>query len=276
MKQRRFLIACLVVAAAWMAACGSNQAGQSSPPSTPSAGTSPPVTDTVPASARLGCGKLCQQAGPPAGDDAPGCPDGDSDKCAPCPTTGCAEVGAESATVSDGAFTMEMRCLVDHPCAGALIVQIPVTLAGRVAGSDVSVPAGEARRVTVELTPFGRHVVGTTGDFTGDLYLFLEGSGQDRLGKAGPYAGHASVHLHGSRESMHACGQRITATPNTSCEFARNIAATFAERGTSDGWIVVWSPVTKRSYRMTCWSDSTTVSCGGGHDAFAAFPDPHR
>jgi hypothetical protein len=275
-----FVVCALAVAACGGEAPGDRSATDSTPAATataPAAGPeqSPEAEETAKPIRRPGCGELCQHAGPPAGTDAPGCPGDDSDNCLPCPELGCAEVLSDSATIGDGGlFTVQVRCKVDYDCEGALLVQIQRTLSGRVAASDVKVPAGEVAEVPVALTSFGRDVLGAEADFTGTLYLFLEGTGQDQLGRAYPSDHSVPVELHSQPGDLHSCGRGIRASQVTSCPFARNVESEFARDGVSDGVIKVSSPVTGRAYSINCYADEKTINCGGGHDAFVTFPDP--
>ena len=239
------------------------QASESTPeggePEAPAAGTG---------GERPGCGQLCQQAGPPAGTDNPGCPGNDSDNCAPCPEGGCAELLTSSADVQEGIFTVDLACKVDHRCVGALQVYVPGSIADPVAASDVSVPQGEMATLPIALTTFGRHVVGVKGDFDGSVYVFLEGTGVDRLGTQ-DYAA-PTLQLSATQEELLPCDGEIQVAPNTTCPFAENVFTAYAKGAMA---FEAHSPVTGRSYQITCLSDAATVYCAGGDDAFVTFPE---
>jgi hypothetical protein len=66
------------------------------------------------------------------------------------------------------------------------------------------------------------------------------------------------------------CGDGIVAGPKTTCPFARNVRSTYYASG-QDPVIEVWSPVTRRSYTMTC-SGGSPHRCTGGDDASVTFP----
>jgi hypothetical protein len=215
---------------------------------------------------RPGCGQLCQQAGPPAGTDNPGCPGDDSDKCAPCPEGGCAELLSGSADVRDGIFTVGMACKVDHRCVGALHVYLPDSISDPVAASDVSVAPGETATLPIALTTFGRHVVGVNGDFDGIVYVFLEGTGIDQLGAQG--LARPTLRLSATQEELLPCNGEIQVAPNTTCPFAENVFTAYAEGAMA---FEAHSPSTGRSYQMRCYSDAATVYCTGGNDAFVTF-----
>jgi hypothetical protein len=271
---RRLAVLLGVIVALGVSACGSEDAASEraeSPATQQPAETQSPAREetsaptTAPVAERPGCGELCQNAGPPAGTDEPGCPGDDSDNCLPCPEGGCAELLSGSAEVNDGIFTVRMGCKVDA-CIGAFHVYVPGTISQPVAASDVNVPPGEPADVNVALTRFGRHVLGVTGEFRGSVYVFLEGTGVDELGRStvGP-----TLRLSSAREPLVPCGGGIEVTANTSCPFAQNVLAAFASGKASSR---VHSPTTNRTYRMDCVSDMTTVYCAGGDDAFVTFP----
>jgi hypothetical protein len=177
---------------------------------------------------RPGCGELCQQAGPPAGTDNPGCPGNDSDNCAPCPKGGCAEVLTASAHARDGIFNVDMACKVERRCSGALHVYVPGSISDPIAASDVSVKAGGTTSVPIALTGFGRRVVGATGRFQGSIYVFLKGTGIDDLG-ARDFTSRPTLRLSAAKVELPSCGRGLEVASNTSCPFAKDVAARYAE-----------------------------------------------
>jgi hypothetical protein len=255
-----------------VAACGSGGGGPSGSSQAQGQGSGAAGGEqATPAGAtvadRPGCGQLCQQAGPPAGTDDPGCPGDDSDKCAPCPEGGCADLLSGDAHVRDGIFTVDMACRVDHPCVGALKVYPPDAITDPVAASDISVAPGATATVPIALTTFGSHVVGANGDFEGIVYVFLEGTGIDQLGVGG--LAQPKVRLSGTQGELLPCNGEIQVSPNTTCPFAENVFTAYARVGT---YLEAKSPATGRSYPMRCYSDAATVYCTGGNDAFVSFP----
>ncbi len=73
----------------------------------------------------------------------------------------------------------------------------------------------------------------------------------------------------GTRTGSYSCGDGISVGPNTTCQFARNVAATYNDSPASV--IEVYSPVTDRMYTMSCTSGSPHV-CTGGNNASVYFP----
>jgi hypothetical protein len=176
-----------------------------------------------------------------------------------------------SADVQDGIFTVELACNVDHDCVGALHVYVSGSIADPVAASDVSVPAGTAATVPIALTTFGRNVVGVSGEFEGSVYVFLEGTGVDRLGGQGYSV--PTLRLSAPQEELVSCDGEIQVADNTTCPFAENVFSAYADGAMA---MEAHSPATGRSYQMSCHSDAATVYCTGGDDAFVTFPEEGR
>ena len=65
------------------------------------------------------------------------------------------------------------------------------------------------------------------------------------------------------------CGN-VLAGPNTSCEFAQNVANDYNASGGSSSFST-YSPVTGQTYQMTC-AGSSPVVCTGGNNATVYFP----
>lgn len=65
------------------------------------------------------------------------------------------------------------------------------------------------------------------------------------------------------------CGADVSAGPSTSCPFALNVADAYRSSGSSV--VDVYSPVTGKTYTMSCSSGSPHV-CTGGNDASVYFP----
>jgi hypothetical protein len=64
------------------------------------------------------------------------------------------------------------------------------------------------------------------------------------------------------------CGDGLDIGPRTSCAFAENVRAAYAHHG--PGTVMAYSPVTRKTYAMTC-SSGTTVVCSGGDGAWLSF-----
>jgi hypothetical protein len=65
------------------------------------------------------------------------------------------------------------------------------------------------------------------------------------------------------------CGAGLAVGPHTTCAFAENVRSAFETNG--PGNYNVYSPVTERTYTMTC-STGAPVVCTGGNHASVYFP----
>ena len=65
------------------------------------------------------------------------------------------------------------------------------------------------------------------------------------------------------------CGGQLAVGPDTSCSFAENVRAAYEREG--PGTYEVFSPVTEKTYSMTCPS-ATPVVCTGANNASVYFP----
>jgi tRNA A-37 threonylcarbamoyl transferase component Bud32 len=77
--------------------------------------------------------------------------------------------------------------------------------------------------------------------------------------------------------NLSACDQNISAGPGTTCPFAENVFRSYASDYQANGQqssntITATSPVTNRTYSMSCTNDGVTVNCSGGNNAFVTFP----
>ena len=87
-------------------------------------------------------------------------------------------------------------------------------------------------------------------------------------GGATPDIAHAQPGSGGSGQT--ACGGGLSVGPNTTCAFAQNVESAY--RNSGPGAVSVFSPVTNRTYDMTCTNQSSGVVCTGGNNASVYFP----
>jgi hypothetical protein len=66
-----------------------------------------------------------------------------------------------------------------------------------------------------------------------------------------------------------ACGDGLAVGPNTTCPFAANVRAAYRQHG--PGTVRAFSPVTRRTYVLSC-SRGALVVCTGGDHATVSFP----
>ncbi len=65
------------------------------------------------------------------------------------------------------------------------------------------------------------------------------------------------------------CARELSAEPNTSRVILRNVQAAYERKG--GGRNMVWSPVTKERYAMTCAAGAVIVICHGASRAYVHF-----
>ena len=96
-----------------------------------------------------------------------------------------------------------------------------------------------------------------------------KGGGAGSSGSSSAGASSGSSGGSGGSGAVSSCGDGVSVGPNTSCPFAFRVADAY--RSSSASVVDVYSPVTGRTYTMTCTSGSPHV-CTGGNDASVYFP----
>jgi hypothetical protein len=66
------------------------------------------------------------------------------------------------------------------------------------------------------------------------------------------------------------CGDGLSVGPNTTCPFAVNVRAAYWQQG--PGTVMAYSPVTHRTYAMSCSAGATVVCTGGNHASVYFLP----
>ncbi len=67
------------------------------------------------------------------------------------------------------------------------------------------------------------------------------------------------------------CGDGVYAGPNTSCQFAKNVREKYFSVPGDSIEIDVYSPVTDKTYTMSCVKTGDRVTCRGGNQAEVTF-----
>jgi hypothetical protein len=173
---RHTLAGCLLGASiAALSGCGHSQQTQ-----TAATTTTQQQQQTSPAVTVGGCGAYCQQAGPPEGTRPATQPENPYERCLPegeygckpCPPSECVTVLSTSATVTNGTFTVPIRCNLKVRCEGIFIV-IDEHLA-HIAASEFLVQPGQDVTIGVALTQHGNELVQSGTSFTGEAYVALK------------------------------------------------------------------------------------------------------
>jgi hypothetical protein len=240
---------------------------------------SPPAS----AVAAPGCGTYCQQAGEAQGGrpcPAAGCPK--------CPPQNCVTLESSGATVTNGAVTVKLRCNLSVACQGAVILCLPLYTCsgedqtatgsgGRLAGSDLLIPAGASGEARLALTALGKQVVSGPGGFRAQVLAMLIGYTLGAVSLSRPAANFSltsadpPIYPAGATAS---CGGVVFVGPDTSCPFAKIVEQKYSDAFSKTGFfpttVSATSPVTGRAYEMRC-AGYSPVACRGGTDAFVEF-----
>jgi Glucodextranase, domain B len=99
--------------------------------------------------------------------------------------------------------------------------------------------------------------------FPGNSASTAYGTTHPSSSEATPTVAHASGHT-----GETACGDDLSVGADTTCAFAENVRSAY--EGTGPGTVMAYSPVTNRTYTMTC-SAGAPVVCTGAHNASVYF-----
>jgi hypothetical protein len=201
--------------------------------------------------------------------------------------------GCGSTTTTTTTTGGEVSVVVTSPASGSVIAGTSVTVRGTVSpptaavqvqgrpaavGNGVFTAAAELHgsRTTIDVigsapgqTPGSTSVVvvqqGSNSTSGGSS---AGGSGGSRTPAAGatPNVAHEQP---GQSNNQTVCGNQLTVGPDTTCSFAENVRQKYDQEG--PGTYEVYSPVTEKTYSMTC-SSGTPVACTGGNNASVYFP----
>jgi Glucodextranase, domain B len=194
--------------------------------------------------------------------------------------------GCGSTTTTTTKIGGEVSVVVTSPTSGSVIAGNSVTVRGTVSPSSATVqvqgkPAAVGNGVFTAAAELhgGRTTVDVIGSAAGDtpgstsVVVVQQGSGSNGSSKrksgqsnATPAVAHESPGQSGGQTP---CGGELTVGPDTTCAFAEDVRAKYLESGS--GTYEVYSPVTERTYTMTCVGGATVV-CTGGNHASVYFP----
>jgi hypothetical protein len=199
--------------------------------------------------------------------------------------SGCGSTATKLANAASASGAKAVTLAVTSPSDGS------VTSAGQVTVRGTVSPANAVVQIQ------GRPAAVGNGVFTGSATLHGGTTTIDVIGSApGATPGSASLSVahpapRASRPAAHSasstatpsvaqassdyseesqCGGGLSVGPNTTCAFAEDVRTAYEENG--PGTVIAYSPVTNRSYAMSC-SSGATVECTGGNDASVYFAD---
>jgi hypothetical protein len=192
--------------------------------------------------------------------------------------------GTTTTTTTTGG---EVSVVVTSPTSGSVIAGNSVTVRGTVSPPAATVqvqghPAAVGNGVFTAAAELhgGRTTIDVIGSATGDVpgstsvVVVQQGSGGgnssggSKTSKSGatPNVAHESP---GQSNNQTPCGNQLTVGADTTCSFAENVRSKYEQEG--PGTYEIYSPVTEKTYSMTC-SSGTPVVCTGGNNASVYFP----
>jgi hypothetical protein len=189
--------------------------------------------------------------------------------------------GTTTTTTTTGG---EVSVVVTSPTSGSVIAGNSVTVRGTVSPPAATVqvqghPAAVGNGVFTAAAELhgGRTTIDVIGSAQGDVpgstsvVVVQQGSGGGKGSKtsksgATPNVAHESP---GQSNNQTPCGNQLTVGKDTTCSFAENVRSQYEQEG--PGTYEIYSPVTEKTYSMTC-SSGTPVVCTGGNNASVYFP----
>ncbi|HTZ88582.1 MAG TPA: hypothetical protein VMB05_18110 [Solirubrobacteraceae bacterium] len=193
--------------------------------------------------------------------------------------------GCGSSTTTTTTTGGEVSVAVTSPTSGSVIAGNSVTIRGTVSPPTATVqvqgkPAAVGNGVFTAAAELhgGRTTIDVIGSAAGEtpgstsVVVVQQGANAPRVGTkvsgsgATPNVAHEAP---GQSNSQSACGDQLTVGPDTTCEFAQNVREKYDENG--PGTYEIYSPVTEKTYSMTCGSTRPVV-CTGGNNASVYFP----
>lgn len=178
----------------------------------------------------------------------------------------------------------EVSVIVTAPTSGSVIAGTSVTVRGTVSpptatvqvqgkpaavGNGVFTAAAELHGGNTTIDVIGSapgEVPGSTSVVVAQQSNNSSGGSKTSTSGATPQVAHEQP---GNSANETPCGGQLSVGPDTSCSFAENVRDAYEREG--PGTYEVFSPVTEKTYSMTC-STGTPVVCTGANNASVYFP----
>ncbi len=154
-----------------------------------------------------------------------------------------------------------------------------MTVAGTVAPSDATVDVGGSPATVSSDGRFAASASVESGTTTIEVIaraperspaaaaVFITGAGGSDGSSGGSSGSGGSAG--GIPTDTTSCGGGLAVGPSTSCAFARNVHAEYMGKGA--GTYMIFSPVMKRKYTMTCTATTVVVTCQAATGAYVYF-----
>lgn len=195
--------------------------------------------------------------------------------------TGCGSTTTTTTSTPSVAGSGTVTVAVTSPTSGTVIAADSVTVRGTVEPPNATV------QVQGKPAAVGNGVfTGTANLHGGKTTIDVIGSGpgeapgstsvsvtkQSSGGSGGPKTSSGTTTIAPpappQTASRSSCGGELSVGANTTCPFAEQVRAAYARNG--PGTVEVYSPVTQKTYFMTCGGNP--VVCTGGNNASVYFP----
>lgn len=179
----------------------------------------------------------------------------------------------------------EVSVIVTSPTSGTVIAGNSVTVRGTVSPANASVqvqgkPAAVGNGVFTGAAELhgGRTTIDVIGSSAGEtpgstnVLVVQQSNGHSGKSKtssssqATPQVAHEQP---GNSANETSCGGQLAVGQDTTCSFGESVRSKYESEG--PGTYEVFSPVTEKTYSMTC-SSGTPVVCTGGNNASVYFP----
>lgn len=194
--------------------------------------------------------------------------------------TACGSSTTTTTTTTGG----EVSVIVTSPTSGSVIAGNSVTVRGTVSPPSATVqvqgkPAAVGNGVFTAAAELhgGKTTIDVIGSATGEVpgstsVVIAQQSNNPSSGPKTSTSGATPQVAHeqpGNGASETPCGSQLAVGPATTCSFGENVRQAYNSRG--PGTYQVFSPVTEKTYSMTC-SSTTPVVCTGANNASVYFP----
>lgn len=178
----------------------------------------------------------------------------------------------------------EVSVVVTSPTSNSVIAGNSVTVRGTVSPPTASVqvqgkPAAVGNGIFTAAAELhgGKTTIDVIGSAAGETpgstsVVVVQQSGNSSgrskapISNATPQVAHEQP---GNSVNQTPCGGQLAVGPDTTCSFGENVRAAYEREG--PGTHEVFSPVTEKTYSMTC-SSGTPVVCTGANNASVYFP----
>jgi heat shock protein HslJ len=191
--------------------------------------------------------------------------------------------GSTTTTTTSAENASAVTVALTSPTGGSVIAADQVIVRGTVSPANATVqvqgqPAAVGNGVfTGTATLHGGKTTidvigsapGATPDSTTVMVARQSNGGTATTSHPAPAAATPAIAYAGSGSGETACGGELSVGPDTTCAFAEDVRSAYDNTG--PGTVIAYSPVTKRTYAMSC-STGDAVVCTGGDNASVYFP----